>query len=71
MPGSGGLASARAEIVHSDAIEPGGIAPGGIGPEKTANADFAVSTRTYIVLAALTGLVILVAFAFQVILVNR
>jgi hypothetical protein len=31
----------------------------------------AVSTRMYIVLAALTGLVILVAFAFQVILVNR
>jgi hypothetical protein len=31
----------------------------------------AVSTRTYIVLAALTGLVILVAFALQVLLVNR
>jgi len=30
-----------------------------------------VSTRTYIVLAALTGLVILVAFAFQVVLVSR
>jgi len=34
-------------------------------------ASVAVSTRTYIVLAALTGLVILVAFAFQVVLVNR
>jgi hypothetical protein len=31
----------------------------------------AVSTRTYLVLAALTGLLILVAFAFQVVLVNR
>jgi len=30
-----------------------------------------VSTRTYLVLAALTGLLILVAFAFQVVLVNR
>lgn len=30
-----------------------------------------MSTRTYIILAALTGLVILAAFAFQVILVNR
>lgn len=30
-----------------------------------------MSTRTYIVLAALTGLVILVAFALQVVLVNR
>jgi hypothetical protein len=56
IPGSGGLASARAEVVHSDEIE---------------NADVAVSTRTYIVLAALTGLAILVAFTFQVILVNR
>src|SRR4051812_4657671 len=35
------------------------------------NPETAVSTRTYIVLAALTGVVILVAFAFQVILVNR
>ena len=61
MPGSGGLASARAEVVHSDEIEPDGIA----------NADIAVSTRTYIVLAALTGLAILVAFTFQVILVNK
>jgi hypothetical protein len=34
-------------------------------------AAFAVSTRTYIVLAALTGLVILVAFALQVLLVNK
>jgi hypothetical protein len=42
--------------VHSDRIE---------------NADVAVSTRAYIVLAALTGLVILVAFAFQVVLVSR
>ena len=33
--------------------------------------DVAVSTRTYIVLAALTGVVILVAFALQVVLVNR
>jgi hypothetical protein len=33
--------------------------------------DRAVSTRTYIVLAALTGVVILVAFAAQVLLVNR
>ncbi len=32
---------------------------------------WAVSTRLYIVLAALTGLVILVAFALQVLLVNR
>jgi len=61
MPGNGGLASARAEIVHSDGIEPDGIE----------DADVAVSTRTYIVLAALTGLAILVAFTFQVILVNR
>jgi hypothetical protein len=30
-----------------------------------------VSTRTYIVLAALTALLILLAFAFQVVLVNR
>ena len=35
------------------------------------SAQVAVSTRTYIVLAALTGLVILVAFAVQVLLVNR
>ena len=52
----GGVASARAETVHSDRI---------------ANADIVVSTRTYIVLAALTGLLILVAFATQVSLVNR
>jgi len=39
--------------------------------ERFGNAETAVSTRTYIVLAALTGVVILVAFAFQVILVNR
>ncbi len=51
-----GLASRRAGTVHSDRIE---------------NGDVVVSTRTYIVLAALTGLVILVAFAFQVVLVNR
>jgi hypothetical protein len=30
-----------------------------------------MSTRTYIVLAAFTGVAILVAFALQVILVNR
>jgi len=42
--------------VHSDRIQ---------------NPFLAVSTRTYIVLAALTGLVILVAFALQVVLVNR
>jgi hypothetical protein len=30
-----------------------------------------VSTRTYIVLAAITGIVILIAFALQVILANR
>ncbi len=30
-----------------------------------------MSTRMYIVLAALTGLVILVAFALQVVIVNR
>ncbi len=30
-----------------------------------------MSTRTYIILAALTGLVILVAFALQVVIVNR
>jgi hypothetical protein len=35
------------------------------------SAEDVVSTRTYIVLAALTGLVILVAFALQVVLVNR
>jgi hypothetical protein len=52
--------------VHSDGFEPDGIEPDGI-----LNADVAVSTRTYIVLAALTGLAILVAFTFQVILVNR
>jgi hypothetical protein len=39
--------------------------------DRIANADGAVSTRTYIVLAALTGLLILVAFATQVLLVNR
>ena len=51
-----GIASTRAETVQADRIE---------------SARIAVSTRLYIVLAALTGLVILVAFAFQVILVNR
>jgi hypothetical protein len=66
MPAGGGLASACAEVVHSYQIEPDGIEPDGIE-----NADVAVSTRTYIVLAALTGLAILVAFTFQVILVNR
>ena len=66
IPGNGGLASARAEVVHSDEIEPDEIEP-----DEIANADIAVSTRTYIVLAALTGLAILVAFTFQVILVNR
>jgi hypothetical protein len=37
-------------------------------PTHHARAD--VSTRTYIVLAAITGLVILVAFATQVLLVH-
>jgi hypothetical protein len=66
MPGNGGLASASAKVVHWDEIEPDGNAP-----DEFQNADIAVSTRTYIVLAALTGLAILVAFTFQVILVNR
>jgi hypothetical protein len=39
--------------------------------EPSENSEFAVSTRTYIVLAALTGLAILVAFTFQVVLANR
>jgi hypothetical protein len=46
----------RAEVAHSDRFE---------------SVDVAVSTRTYIVLAALTGVAILAAFALQVILVNR
>ena len=50
------VASARAECVQANRGE---------------SSEVAVSTRTYIVLAALTGLVILVAFATQVILVNR
>jgi preprotein translocase subunit Sec61beta len=50
------VTSARAGIVRSDQCE---------------TTDIAVSTRTYIVLAALTGVVILVAFALQAILVNR
>jgi hypothetical protein len=51
-----GLASICAEPAHSDRFE---------------SFDLAVSTRTYIVLAALTGVVILVAFALQVVLVNK
>jgi hypothetical protein len=39
--------------------------------KRSENAEVAVSTRSYIVLAALTGLLILLAFAFQVVLVNR
>jgi hypothetical protein len=35
------------------------------------SAEVAVSTRTYIVLAALTGVVILVAFAVQVVLAGK
>jgi hypothetical protein len=35
------------------------------------SAEAAVSTRTYIVLAALTGVVILVAFAVQVVLAGK
>lgn len=46
----------RAQTAHTDRIEKAGAA---------------VSTRTYIILAALTGLVILVAFALQVVIVNR
>jgi hypothetical protein len=38
---------------------------------RSESAEVAVSTRTYIVLAALTALLILLAFAFQVVLVNR
>jgi hypothetical protein len=38
---------------------------------ETAQSDPRMSTRIYIVLAALTGLVILGAFALQVVLVNR
>lgn len=51
-----GIASTREETVQANRIE---------------SAEIAVSTRMYIVLAAVTGLVILAAFAFQVILVNR
>jgi hypothetical protein len=35
------------------------------------SAEVAVSTRTYIILAALTGVVILVAFAVQVVLAGK
>jgi len=38
---------------------------------ETAESDPGLSTRIYIVLAALTGVVILGAFALQVVLVNR
>jgi hypothetical protein len=51
-----GIASARAQTVPTS---------------RTDSGEDAVSTRTYIVLAALTGVVILVAFALQVLLVNR
>jgi hypothetical protein len=51
-----GIASTRAESVQANRNE---------------SAEIAVTTRTYIILAALTGLLILVAFAFQVVLVNR
>jgi hypothetical protein len=54
--GDGGIASARAETVPA---------------KRSECAEVGVSTRTYIVLAALTGLLILLAFAFQVVLVNR
>jgi hypothetical protein len=56
MPGDRGIASARAKTAQAN---------------RSASAEIAVSTRTYIVLAALTGVLILVAFAFQVVLVNR
>jgi len=56
VPRGRGIASARAETVQTNRSE---------------SAEIAVSTRTYIVLAALTGLLILAAFAFQVVLVNR
>jgi hypothetical protein len=39
--------------------------------DRWESAEVAVSTRTYIVLAALTGVVILVAFAVQVILAGK
>ena len=38
---------------------------------RSKSAEVPVSTRTYIVLAALTGVVILVAFAVQVILAGK
>jgi hypothetical protein len=56
MPGGRGIASARAKTAPTN---------------RSSSTEIAVSTRTYIVLAALTGLLILVAFAFQVVLVNR
>ena len=56
MSGDRGIASARAETVQTNRCE---------------SAEIAVSTRTYIVLAALTGLLILAAFAFQVVMVYR
>jgi hypothetical protein len=61
LAGGSEIASPRAETVPTNRIE----------SARTRGERFAVSTRTYIVLAALTGLVILVAFAFQVVLVNR
>jgi hypothetical protein len=56
------IASARADNAHSDRFATVAVIVAGIAT---------VSTRTYIVLAALTGLVILVAFALQVVLVNK
>jgi hypothetical protein len=63
-PPGRGLALPRAETVHSDRIE-------GIAVTSDGHRERAMSTRMYIVLAALTGLAILIAFALQVVLVNR
>jgi hypothetical protein len=67
LAGGSEIASPRAETVPTNRIESARTR----GERPTRAERVAVSTRTYIVLAALTGLVILVAFAFQVVLVNR
>jgi hypothetical protein len=59
----GGLVAARL----GTSLDPRGTAQS----DRFESFDLAVSTRTYIVLAALTGVVILVAFALQVVLVNK
>jgi len=67
LAGGSAIASPRAKTVPTNRIESARTR----GERPTRGERVAVSTRTYIVLAALTGLVILVAFAFQVVLVNR